>query len=152
MFLTAVTLHCMKFITTPPPPQHTHTHILTAGHVLLPHNTGVAAAVLSWIGASFSVPLAVALGLNWGLRQLTPGKTALLAGLAFTERLWMYWAWEAGRAADGVLARHAPGLRHTAWALFVAWIAYALLSPAHWPALPFWPFAPGSRGIAEALI
>lgn len=33
---------------------------------------------------------------------------------------------------------------------FVLWVAYLLFSPAHLPLIPFWPFAPGSFGIADA--
>lgn len=95
--------------------------------------------------------LAVAVGINWGLGTLSLGKWALLLFLADQSRLWIYFAYLIGKVIDQGLKKLFPSVRQFFWAMFTVWVLFLVVSPAYYYPLPFWPFAPGSLGVQEAL-
>jgi hypothetical protein len=106
--------------------------------------------VLLALLAEHNAPLALAVGLNWALGQLSLAKWALLLALASSGKLWMYYAFQVARLLDAGLARVFPPIRNFFWANFSVWALYVALSPSWAYPLPFWPFAPGSTGGAAA--
>jgi hypothetical protein len=94
----------------------------------------------------------MAVGLNWGLGQLSVAKWGLLLILASHERLWMYFVFLVAKQIDRGMKALFPPVRRFFWALFTIWALFVVLSPAHYHPLPFAPFAPGSLGAQEALL
>jgi hypothetical protein len=72
------------------------------------------AAVFSLLWAS-DASLAVAAGLNWARGRLSLAKWGLLFALALSDRMWLYWVFQAGKLIDRGLARLAPPVRRFFW-------------------------------------
>jgi len=110
---------------------------------------GAAAAVF---GALWSAHhnLALVLAVNWALAKISVPRVALLLGLAWAGKLWMYWVFFAGSLVDQLLERIAPPVRSLMWGLFFAWVAYMALSPVWAYPLPL--VAPGSNLLLDRLI
>jgi hypothetical protein len=119
--------------------------------VLFTSPAAVHVAIFGWFWQS-NPSLAVAVGLNWTLGNLTLAKWALLLVLASQERLWMYFAFLVAQQIDRGMAALFPPVRRFFWAMFTVWALFVVLSPAHYYPLPFAPFAPGTLGAQEALI
>jgi hypothetical protein len=66
--------------------------------------------------------------------------------------MWLYFLYLCGKLVDAALAKLFPPVREFAWAMFVAWLLFLAVTPTYFYPLPFWPFAPGSLGVQEALL
>jgi hypothetical protein len=100
-----------------------------------------AAAVLSYVYFTLSQGLALALALTWGLGTLSLPKAVLLFALAAGGKAWLYPAWLAFCAADRLVGWMGERLQGFFRAQAIVWVAYLVLSPAHWHPLPF-PWIP----------
>lgn len=112
------------------PPRHATQALAGAAYIAA---LAAAAALLYRVQPMLLAAVAVA----WTRNTLSLAKWAALLGLAAVDRVWLYWVFLGGSAADGVLAAHMPGVRNFMWANFLLWVAYLALSPAHFPLLPF---------------
>ena len=111
---------------------------------------GIHLALFSWFWQS-SPALAVAVGLNWGLGKLSIAKWGILLFLAFSDRMWLYFMYLAGKLVDRALAKLFPPVREFFWAMFTMWMLFVAVTPTYFYPLPFAPFAPGTMGAWEAV-
>ncbi|GFH27347.1 uncharacterized protein HaLaN_25652 [Haematococcus lacustris] len=87
--------------------------------------------------------LAAVLLLGWARQRLELPKLAALLGLAWVNKLWLYWVLLGAKVLDKVLKRIAPPVRGTAWVFFWLWAAYVVFSPLYMHPFPFFGIAPG---------
>lgn len=53
--------------------------------------------------------------MNWAVGKLSLGKWGLLATLALTGRMWMYWVFQVCKLVDRGLEKLAPPIRRFFW-------------------------------------
>lgn len=92
--------------------------------------------------ASHHPQLAAAALVSWLRNSLSLVRCVALIALAALDKMWLFWVLLAGKMVDGLLERHAPGLRGFMWFWFKVWMAWIVLTTTLTPTLPIWPFTP----------